>query len=138
MSRSTVPSKRPAEAQEAAWIADEDRFVLQQAKKKAVIRVKGGRAQPVDWLAVTLAVIDPEHNSLDDGAPDADLDLVDPEGVFESLQDAQLVELEKGIDTYLALETSRSNQEYWNVSWFANLPCSLADTDSNLDDEDDM
>ena len=116
MSRSTIPSKRPAEAQEAAWVADEDRFVLQQAKKKAAIRVKGGRAQPIDWLAVTLAVIDPERNPLDDEVDAADLDLVDPEGVFEGLGDSQLAELEKSIDTYVTLETSRSNQEYWSVS----------------------
>ena len=115
MSRSTIPSKRPADAQEAAWIADEDRFVLQQAKKKAAIRVKAGRAQPIDWLAVLLAVIDPEKNSLDDELENEDVDLVDPEGVFEGLDERQLVELAKGIDTYLALETSRSNQEYWNV-----------------------
>lgn len=116
MSRSTVPSKRAADADEDRWVADEDRFVLQQAKKKAAIRVKGGRAQPVDWLAVTLVVLDPERNPLDDEVDDGDLELVDPEGVFEGLSDARLEELEKGIDTYLVLESSRSNQEYWNVS----------------------
>lgn len=116
MSRSAVPSKRPAsDAQEAAWVADEDRFVLQQAKKKAAIRVKGGRAQPIDWLAVILAVIDPARNPLDDEVETEDLDLAEPESVFEGLSDARLLELEKGIDTYLALEKSRSNQEYWTV-----------------------
>jgi hypothetical protein len=51
--RPNVPAKRPvAEAQEAAWVADEDRFVLQQAKKKAAIRAKSGRALPIDWLAM--------------------------------------------------------------------------------------
>ena len=115
MSRSTIPSKRPADTQEAAWIADEDRFVLQQAKKKAALRVKGGRAQPIDWLAVTLAVIDPAKNPLDDDLEDIDLDIVDPEAVFEGLDDIQLGELEKAIGTYLALESSRSNVDYWNV-----------------------
>lgn len=116
MSRPTIPSKRPADAQEAAWIADEDQFVLRQAKKKAAIRVKGGRAQTIDWLAVTLAVIDPQKNPLDDELDEVDLDILDPESVFDDLDNGQLLELEKGIDTYLALETSRSNQEYWNVS----------------------
>lgn len=115
MSRSTVPAKRAADAQEAAWIADEDRFVLQQAKKKAALRVRGGRAQPIDWLAVTLAVIDPDRNPLDDELDDAELDVLDPESIFDDLDNAQLLELEKGIDTYLALESSRSNVEYWNV-----------------------
>ena len=98
-----------------AWIADEDRFVLQQAKKKAAIRVKGGRAQPIDWLAVTLVVLDPARNPLDDEIQDADLDVIDPEGVFEGLGDAELADLEKGIETYLALESSRSNRDYWTV-----------------------
>ncbi|KAF2168592.1 hypothetical protein M409DRAFT_65502 [Zasmidium cellare ATCC 36951] len=115
MSRSTVPSKRSADAAEDAWVADEDRFVLQQAKKKAAIRVKGGRAQPVDWLAVTLLVIDPDRNRLDDEVGLDDLDMEDPQGVFEGLDDTQLAELEKGIDTYITLESSRSNQDYWNM-----------------------
>nr|POE68811.1 uncharacterized protein c2f12.12c [Quercus suber] len=115
MSRSSIPAKRPAEAQEAAWVADEDRFVLRQAKRKAAMRVKGGRAQPIDWLTVTLVVIDPEHNQLDDELDDGDLEVMEPESVFERLDDAQMAELEKGIDTYVLLEHSRSNLEYWNV-----------------------
>jgi hypothetical protein len=138
MSRSTVPSKRSADADEDRWVADEDRFVLQQAKKKAAIRVKGGRAQPVDWLAVALVVLDPERNPLDDEVDDGDLDLVDPQGVFEGLQDAQLAELEKGIDTYLALESSRSNQEYWNVSWQSRMRCAATDADRPADDENNL
>lgn len=115
MSRSTIPSKRPADAQEDAWVADEDRFVLEQAKKKAAIRVKSGRGQPIDWLAVTLAVVDPDQNSIGDEVEDGDLDVVDPEGVFEGLQDAELEELGRGIETYLTLEHSKSNREYWTV-----------------------
>ncbi|KAM0706592.1 hypothetical protein Q7P35_005919 [Cladosporium inversicolor] len=114
--RPTIPAKRPvAEAQEAAWVADEDRFVLQQAKKKAAIRAKSGRAQPIDWLAVTLALVDPEGNPLDDELEDGDVDLLDPESVFEGLDQEQLTELEKGIDTYIMLEGSRSNRDYWNM-----------------------
>jgi len=112
--RSTIPSKRPADAQEDAWVADEDRFVLRQAKKRAAIRVAGGRAQPIDWLAVTLSVLDPTKDPRDEDAEE-DIDIVDPEGVFEGLNDEQLRSLEEEIDTYLALETSRSNHEYWET-----------------------
>ncbi|KAF2812891.1 uncharacterized protein BDZ99DRAFT_244198 [Mytilinidion resinicola] len=112
---SAIPSKRSADTQEAAWVADEDRFVLQQAKKKAAIRVKGGRAKPIDWLAVTLRIIDPTKNPLDDEVDDSELDVVDPEGVLEGLNDSQLEELEKDIGVYLTLETNRSNQEYWST-----------------------
>ena len=117
MSRPSAPTKRAApDAQEAAWVADEDRFVLQQAKKKAALRVKGGRASPLDWLAVTLAVIDPEHNILDDEADVEDVDLRAPESVLEALGAKELAEVEKGIEGYEVLESSRSNVEYWQVS----------------------
>lgn len=112
---STIPSKRPADTQEDAWVADEDRFVLEQAKKKAAIRVKAGRARPIDWLAVTLRVVDPSRDLLDEDDADSDIDIVDPEGVFEGLNNDELEELEKDIDTYVALETTRSNQDFWNV-----------------------
>ncbi|KAF2458435.1 mid region of cactin-domain-containing protein [Lineolata rhizophorae] len=116
---STIPAKRPAtDAQEEAWVADEDRFVLRQAKKKAEIRVRGGRARPIDWLAVILRAIDPtrQYDVDEDGDNDGqELDVVDPEGIFEGLDDSMLRELEKDIDTYLALETNRSNQDYWNT-----------------------
>lgn len=116
--RPSIPAKRPAaaDAQEAAWVADEDRFVLQQARKKAAIRAKSGRAAPIDWLAVTLALIDPERNPLDDEIEDGDVDAADPEAVFDGLSEEGLEELEKGIETYVTLEKSRSNLEYWNVS----------------------
>lgn len=112
------PSKRSATstaAQEEAWVADEDRFVLQQAKKKAALRVKGGRARPIDWLAVTLRFIDPTRTLLDEEVEDHDLEVVDPLGVFEGLREDELSELEKDIDHYLTLETNRSNRDYWTA-----------------------
>ncbi|KAH8700344.1 putative cactin [Talaromyces proteolyticus] len=97
------------------WVAQEDTFVLKQAKKKAEIRVKEGRAKPIDWLAVTLRVIDPTRNPLEDEIPDSDLDLIDPEGVFEGLSPTQLAELEKDIDTFLNLETASKNRDFWKT-----------------------
>jgi len=115
------PAKRAANnanatnAAEEAWVADEDRFVLAQAKKKAALRVKGGRAKPIDWLAVTLRFVDPTKNALDDEVEDHELEVSDPEGVLEGLGGAELAELEKEIESYLALETNRSNREYWGA-----------------------
>lgn len=117
---STIPSKRSADTQEEEWVAGEDRFVLQQAKKKAAIRVKGGRAKPIDWLAVTLRVIDGSHDVLDED-DDAELDIVDPEGVLESLDEKQMEELEKDIETYLVLENDKKNREFWNVCTYYTL-----------------
>lgn len=103
--------------QEREWVAQEDTFVLKQAKKKAEIRVKEGRAKPIDWLTVTLRVIDPTRNPLDDEISESELDLVDPDGVFEGLSSSELLDLEKDIDTFLSLETNPQNREFWKVRW---------------------
>ncbi|KAF2430376.1 putative cactin [Tothia fuscella] len=114
------PRKRPAPAddQEQAWVAEEDQFVLKQAKKKAALRVRGGRAKPIDWLAVTLSIIDPTVNPVDHHWEDeekAEMDMVDPEGVFEALDQGQLEELEKDIDNYITLEKNQKNRDFWTT-----------------------
>lgn len=98
------------------WVAQEDVFVLKQAKKKAEIRVKEGRAKPIDWLTVTLRVIDPTRDPLDDEIADSELDVVDPDGVFEGLSQSQLQDLEKDIETFLKLETNAQNRDFWQVT----------------------
>lgn len=103
------------------WVAQEDVFVLKQAKKKAEIRVKEGRAKPIDWLTVTLRVIDPTRDPLDDEIADSDLDLIDPDGVFEGLSEAQLADLEKDIDTFLTLEANPGNRDFWKVLFPSRL-----------------
>ena len=113
---SSIPRKRTAmEVAEDAYVADEDRFVLRQAKRKAEIRVREDRARPIDWLAVNLRFADPSRNPLDDDIADDELDVVDPQIVFEGLSDSQAHELNKDIDTFLTLETDRSNWEYWQT-----------------------
>lgn len=97
------------------WVSEEDAFVLKQAKKKAVIRVREGRPKPIDWLAVILRVIDPDRDLLDDDEEDVQMDVVDPEGVFEGLTDPQFAELEDDITSYLTLETNKNNQDYWRT-----------------------
>jgi hypothetical protein len=115
--KSSIPAKRSAaDAQEDAWVANEDRFVLKQAKKKAIIRARAGRAEPIDLLAVTLRALDAARDGYDSDDDDQELPAVDPEGVFEGLDDIELDELDKGIDTYLALEQSRHNRDFWTVS----------------------
>ncbi|KAB8304842.1 hypothetical protein EYC80_004180 [Monilinia laxa] len=101
--------------QSKKWVAEEDTFVLKQAKKKADIRVREGRAKPIDWLAVILRVIDPDRDLLDADEEEVQLDVVDPEGVFEGLNDAQLEDLEADINSYIALEKNKKNQEYWKT-----------------------
>jgi Conserved mid region of cactin len=98
------------------WVAQEDDFVLQQAKKKAEIRVKDGRAKPIDWLAVTLRIIDTTRNPLDDEFDIGEVDVVEPNKVLEGLSERQLADLERDIDTFLQLEKNAQNKDYWRVS----------------------
>lgn len=97
------------------WVSKEDDFVLKQAKKKAHIRVREGRARSIDWLAVTLSVIDTTTDPLEEETDDAELDIVDPAGIFEGLSQSQLQDLVTDIGTYFALESNGGNRRYWNV-----------------------
>ncbi len=105
------------------WVSREDDFVLQQSKKKAHIRVKEGRAKAIDWLAVTLGVIDPTKDSLEDDEEEADTDVVDPSGIFEGLTLSQIQDLGKEIDLYNTLESNPSNRRYWTVGSPPILQC---------------
>ena len=110
---------RRNQAQEAEqmreWVSKEDEFVLKQSKKKAHIRVREGRARSIDWLAVTLDVVDPTKDLLEDEGVDSDVDVVDPVGVFEGLGLLELQELGKEIQSYLTLETNSQNRKYWDA-----------------------
>jgi len=97
------------------WVAQEDDFVLKQAKKKAEIRVKEGRPKPIDWLTITLRVVDTARNPLDDDIDDADLEYVDPSSVFDDLSESQLGDLRKDIETYMNLEQNSKNRDYWKT-----------------------
>lgn len=97
------------------WVSKEDEFVLKQSKKKARIRVREGRATTIDWLAVTLAVIDATHDPLEDDEDELDIEVIDPSGVFEGLSLSHLHDLAKDIDTYLLLEKSSKNRRYWSA-----------------------
>ncbi len=98
------------------WVAQEDDFVLRQAKKKAEIRVKDGRAKPIDWLTVVLRSIDTTRNALDDEYDTSEIDIVDPNRVLDKLSEEQLLDLEKDVDTFLRLEKNAQNKDYWRVS----------------------
>jgi hypothetical protein len=103
------------------WVAQEDDFVLKQAKKKAEIRVKDGRAKTIDWLAVSLRMIDTTRDLIDDEYDSSGIDVVDPNSVLEGLSEDRLSEVEKDIDTFLRLEKNAQNKEYWRVSYIHDL-----------------
>ncbi|KAK3187115.1 hypothetical protein K4F52_004016 [Lecanicillium sp. MT-2017a] len=97
------------------FVADEDKFVLKQAKKKADIRVREGRAKPIDFLAFNLRYIDEERDVFDDLEGDDFIDVPLPAKVVQDLDVAGLKELESEIASYYALEKDSRNREYWEA-----------------------
>lgn len=97
------------------WVSKEDEFVLTQAKKKARIRVRDGRAKLIDWLAVTLDVLEPSSDELEDDGTECEIDVVDPAALLEGLGRPQLEDLLRDIESYLILEKSGKGRKYWAV-----------------------
>lgn len=101
--------------QSRQFVADEDKFVLKQSKKKADIRVREGRAKPIDYLAFNLRFFDNDRDVFDDEDGDAEISVPAPETILGALAETQLKELDEDITSYLALETSPTNKEYWRA-----------------------
>ncbi|KAI0377493.1 mid region of cactin-domain-containing protein [Hypomontagnella monticulosa] len=101
--------------QSRQFVADEDKFVLKQAKKKADIRVREGRAKPIDLLAFNLRYVDTDRDVFDDDDADIDIDVPPPGTVIEGLQESELAELDTDITPYQTLETNARNKDYWKA-----------------------
>lgn len=95
--------------------ADEDIFVLKQSKTKADIRVRNGRAKPIDYLAFTLRYIDTEREAFEEEEADLDIDVPAPAKIVQGLDAQQLNELESDIASYHVLESNARNREYWKA-----------------------
>lgn len=78
-------------AQMSAWIDREDDFHLEQAKKRAEIRVRERRAKPIDFLALNLKWSQPPLQEGDEGFDEEeedegvglDVDLEEPYTIFD-------------------------------------------------------
>lgn len=102
--------------QSRQFVADEDKFVLKQAKKKADIRVREGRAKPIDVLAFNLRFIDADRDPFDDEDADDEIQVDAPAKVIEDLTSAaQISELDSSIVSYHVLETDPRNRRYWEA-----------------------
>ncbi|GAA5918805.1 hypothetical protein JCM1841_002745 [Sporobolomyces salmonicolor] len=108
-------------AQMAAWIDREDDFHLEQAKKRAEIRVRERRAKPIDFLALNLKWSQPplqpgdegyDENEEDEGIG-LEVDVEEPYAIFEHLTLEDAEELHEDIKMYLELEKVEANQEFW-------------------------
>jgi hypothetical protein len=97
------------------FVADEDKFVLKQSKRKADIRVREGRAKPIDFLAFSLRFIDSERDPFDDDDGDPSIQVPAPEDIVKNLDETQLKEMDEDIKSYLVIETNSTNKEYWKA-----------------------
>lgn len=125
-------------AQMSAWIDREDDFHLEQAKKRAEIRVRERRAKPIDFLALNLKWSQPPLQPGDEGYEEEqedeglglEVDMEEPYTIFDvrphlflsncrltsprqnlTLEDSE--ELHEDIKMYLSLEKLESNLEFW-------------------------
>ncbi|KAI0023708.1 mid region of cactin-domain-containing protein [Xylariomycetidae sp. FL0641] len=101
--------------QSQRFVADEDKFVLKQSKKKADIRVREGRAKPIDFLAFNLRFIDDDRDVFEDDDADVEIDVPSPTAVIDTLKETDADELESEIASYHTLETNRRNRDYWTA-----------------------
>lgn len=73
-------------AQMSEWLAKEGDFQLEQARKRAAIRIKEKRAKAIDFLALNLKYVNP-HVSQDEPADEDDagleIDLDEPYNIFD-------------------------------------------------------
>ncbi|KAI0200968.1 mid region of cactin-domain-containing protein [Astrocystis sublimbata] len=101
--------------QSQRFVADEDKFVLKQSKKKADIRVREGRAKPIDLLAFNLRYIDTDRDVFDEQDEDVKISVPAPTAVIEALREADATELDGEIASYHTLETNAQNRGYWTA-----------------------
>ncbi|SPO24764.1 related to cactin [Ustilago trichophora] len=107
-------------AQMASWVAKEDDFHLEQAQRRAVIRVKENRAKPIDLLSINLKWADPniiaeqeQKQDDDDDEAGLEIDLDEPYTIFVDLTLEETEELHQDIQMYLQLEKNDSHLDFW-------------------------
>ncbi|KAI0230359.1 hypothetical protein L0F63_000947 [Massospora cicadina] len=97
-------------AQLGDWEAREDEFHLEQAKRRAEIRIRARRAKPIDVLAINLKLA--YEGDFDEETP-LEISLDEPYTVFDTLSLPEADDLKKDIQLYLALEREEANQRFW-------------------------
>jgi Conserved mid region of cactin len=102
------------------WLGREDEFMLTQTKKRAVIRVREGRAQPIDAFVINLKLIkqDQKQRVLGDDEVEGDeFYITEPDEVIEPLSVKEMDQLFGDINEYLGMEKSQKSKDFWNVSF---------------------
>nr|KAJ3420997.1 hypothetical protein HK105_004747 [Polyrhizophydium stewartii] len=97
------------------WIAKEDDFHLEQAKIRAQIRVKEGRAKPIDVLAINLSLGTDSQLASEFDALGLEMDINEPYLIFKNLSLKETEELHRDIQLYTSLEKDPSNKHFWEA-----------------------
>ena len=90
-------------AQFKMWESQEDGFHLRQAQLRSDIRIRDGRAKPIDLLAKYIS------SRFEDLA----VDIHEPYTYVDGLSKIDLEDLQQDINVYQRLETEKSNLDYW-------------------------
>jgi len=93
--------KETEEQSHFQWEQQADQFHLEQAKLRSKIRLKEGRAKPIDMLAKNLV------------SDDTDVEMQEPYKLFRGLDLDQLEELEKDISVHAGLDNE--NRAFWEA-----------------------
>lgn len=100
------------------WVEKEDEFVLQQAKRGAMLRTRTGRATLADKLVVNVRVADPKVGSglEEDDSSEFEVSLTDPIKLIKSLKTVRDIDqLSRDISQYVSLERDAAALEYWDA-----------------------
>lgn len=104
------------EEQARKWVAGEDQFALKQMKRGAMIRVKEGRAKPIDWLAVNLKMIEADPSVYDEEFDEAqEFEMPVPYEIIEDLPLAEIRELLSDIESYSKIDLKQPNADFWQM-----------------------
>jgi len=92
--------------------------MLIQAKKRAVIRVREGRAKPIDAFVINLKLVEEGHRQRvlgDDEIEGDEFYITEPDDVIKPLSVPEMTELQHNIEEYLRMEKSQQNREFWQA-----------------------
>lgn len=92
--------------------------MLIQAKKRAVIRVREGRAKPIDAFVINLKLVEEGQRQRvlgDDEIEGEEFYITDADDVIKPLSVQEMAELQHNIEEYLQMEKSPRNREFWKA-----------------------
>ena len=98
------------------WVSKEDEFMLQQAKKKARIRLQEGRAKNIDRFIVTLDIVETDRDLLEEDEEASGEKAEDPVSLIEKVSIQELKDLAKEIASFVFLEQRKDIRRLWKVS----------------------